>query len=184
MKDGPNHILTQLRILRCQPEEVRDIVTYYVQTGAWNSCSENVLTALILSPLKEGRIFSIDQIRKMRGDKAFGEMGVRKHLTPKLNLSARDLISLISWENDVHEPVFTCSIPSIELNNLISNSLLLPNLNYLIHTQSTERAIKSVTEAAAAVIGEDARNGFVRARIHHRTMMPVFKTKKDILNTK
>ena len=34
MKDGPNHILTQLRILRCQPEEVRDIVSYYVQTGA------------------------------------------------------------------------------------------------------------------------------------------------------
>ena len=74
------------------------------------------------------------------------------------------------------------SIPSDELNNLISNNLILPI--YLIHTQSTERAIKSVTEAAAAVIGEDARNGFVRARIHHRTMMPVFKTKKDILNTK
>ena len=111
----------------------------------------------------------------MRGDKAFGEMGVRKHLTPKLNLSARDLISLISWENDVQEPVFTCSISSDELNNLISNSLILPN--YLIHTQSTERAVKSVTEAAAAVIGKEARDGFVRARIHHRTMMPVIKTK-------
>ena len=104
-KDGPNHILTQLRILRCQPNEVRDIVTYYVQTGAWNSHSESFLTALIFSPLKEDRIFAIDQIRKMRGDKALGKMGVRKHLTPKLNLSARNLISLISWENDVNEPV-------------------------------------------------------------------------------
>ena len=67
------------------------------------------------------------------------------------------------------------SIPSDELNNLISNSFILPN--YLIHTQSKERAVTSVTEAAAAVIGQEARDGFVRARIHHRTMMPVIKTK-------
>ena len=33
------------------------------------------------------------------------------------------------------------------------------------HTQDTERCIRLVTEASAAVCGEAARNGFIRARI-------------------
>ena len=35
--------------------------------------------------------------------------------------------------------------------------------NYQIHTQSTERAVKYVTEAAAAVVGCESRGGFVKA---------------------
>ena len=45
------------------------------------------------------------------------------------------------------------------------------------------RAVKLVTEASAAVCGQDSRDGFIRARIHHREEMPVFRTKADILAT-
>ena len=52
---------------------------------------------------------------------------------------------------------------------------------FSIHTQSTERAVKQVTEAAAAVVGQRARDGFIRARAHHRETMPCFRSKKDVL---
>ena len=43
--------------------------------------------------------------------------------------------------------------------------------------------MKQVTEAAAFVIGQERRDGFVRARLHSRQQMPVFKSKSDMLAT-
>jgi hypothetical protein len=43
--------------------------------------------------------------------------------------------------------------------------------------------VKLVTEAAAAVCGQDTRDGFIRARLYHREEMPVFTTKKHIMAT-
>ena len=40
-----------------------------------------------------------------------------------------------------------------------------------------------VTEAAAAVFGQERRDGFIRSRVHHREEMPVFRTKKHVLET-
>ena len=54
---------------------------------------------------------------------------------------------------------------------------------YSIHTQATERCVKQLTEAAAFVVGQDRRDGYVRARIQSREQMPSFKTKKDIMVT-
>ena len=52
---------------------------------------------------------------------------------------------------------------------------------FTTHHQATERCVKQVTEAAAAVVGQERRDGFVRARVHSRQQMPMFKTKKDML---
>ena len=49
------------------------------------------------------------------------------------------------------------------------------------HTQSIERAVKQVTEALRVVVGQEARDGFIRARAHHREAIPVFITKKHIM---
>ncbi|KAG0715548.1 hypothetical protein GWK47_011734 [Chionoecetes opilio] len=54
---------------------------------------------------------------------------------------------------------------------------------FSIHTQSTERFVKQVTEAAAAVVGQQARDGFIRARAHHRETMPCFRSEKDMMDT-
>ncbi|KAG0714226.1 hypothetical protein GWK47_014503 [Chionoecetes opilio] len=54
---------------------------------------------------------------------------------------------------------------------------------FSIHTQSTARVVKQVTEAAAAVVGQQARDGFIRARAHHRETMPCFRSKKDMMDT-
>ena len=41
--------------------------------------------------------------------------------------------------------------------------------------------MKQVTEAAGAVVGQEARDGFIRARAMSRKLMPSFKTKKNII---
>ena len=40
-----------------------------------------------------------------------------------------------------------------------------------------------VTEAAAAVCGQEAKDGYIRARVHHREEMPVLTTKKHVMAT-
>ena len=60
---------------------------------------------------------------------------------------------------------------------------LMEELPYQIHTQSTERSVKAVTEAAAADVGHSARDGFVRSRVHHGEIIPSFKSKKEIIPT-
>ena len=52
---------------------------------------------------------------------------------------------------------------------------------YPLRTQSCERVVKQVTEAAAAVYGFQICNGFIRARIQHRDVVPNLKSKKDLI---
>lgn len=180
LEDAPHHILTQLRILKKQPKRVQDIVTHYIRTGAWYAHPENVLLSLLASSDPSERKFGVDQILKLRGRSALGDMRVRPRKTPRLNISASTLSQLITWnKGEVQEPVFTCSLTKDKIKAFIEKPFVVPHFN--IHTQSTERAVKQVTEAAKAVVGPEARDGYIRARAHHRDGMPIFKTKKNIM---
>ena len=50
------------------------------------------------------------------------------------------------------------------------------------HTQAVERCVKLVTEASTKVYGKDRRDGFIRATIHSRRLMPRLESKKDLIN--
>ena len=52
---------------------------------------------------------------------------------------------------------------------------------YPCHTQAVERAVRIVSEASAAVIGADAREGFIQQRVEAREELPKFESKKDYL---
>ena len=53
-------------------------------------------------------------------------------------------------------------------------------LNYPCHTQAAvERGIKLVSEASDAVIGQEAREGFICQRIKERKVLNKFESKKD-----
>ena len=52
---------------------------------------------------------------------------------------------------------------------------------YCGHTQPIERAVKEVTAASSAVYGEERRDGWVRAKVSNREIMPVCNTKRDLL---
>ena len=139
--DAPYHILTTIRLLRKQPKQVRDILTFYVRTGAWYAHHENILISLLASSDTEDRKFAVDQILKLRGKSEFGDMSVRPRRTPKLNVSATSLIKLITWNiEDVQEPVFTSSLPKKEIRRFLEHPFTPPP--FTSHTQSTERAVK------------------------------------------
>ena len=87
---------------------------------------------------------------------------------------------MISWELGIHEPIFTCSLSKDEIKELVETPFPAPY--YPLHTQSTERVVQHVTEAAAAVVGFEARDGYIRAKQAHRKMLPKFTTKQDILS--
>jgi len=52
---------------------------------------------------------------------------------------------------------------------------------YPNHTQAVERCIKLVTDASKSVFGYDARDGFIRARVESRRLMPRIETKKKFV---
>ena len=69
---------------------------------------------------------------------------------------------MISWQpGQVHEPVFTCSLRVDQIQEIQDKPFEVSNFS--IHTQSTEWVVKQVTEAAAAVVGQQARDGYIRA---------------------
>ena len=177
--DGPYHILTLLRLVRQQDEVVREIVTPYIQSGAWFAHPEAILVSLTASTDETDRRFAVDQILKLRGDSDLGDTRKRDRRTPFLNMDATNLIGLIDWDIEtIHEPVFTCSLTQAEVKDILGRPLDIPY--FPLHTQSTERAVKQVTEAAAAVCGPEKRDGYVRARIAHRELIPKFQSKKDM----
>ena len=66
-----------------------------------------------------------------------------------------------------------------ELDSLKLYPLVLPA--YSLHTQSCERAVKMVTDAAESVYGWSKRDDFVRTQMRNREIMPTLKSKKDYL---
>ena len=62
-----------------------------------------------------------------------------------------------------------------EIRGFIHTPLELPQ--YPCHTQAVERGIKVVSEAASAVIGEEARDGFIRQKLRSRKVFGQCDTK-------
>ena len=136
--DAPYHVLTGLRILRTQPKKVRDAITFYVRSGAWYSHPECLILSLLASPTLSDRKFAISQVLKLRGKREFGDNSPRPRITPKLNLSATSLTTLISWApGQVQEPSFTCSLSTSEILGFEEVPYIPPG--FTCHAQSTER---------------------------------------------
>ena len=115
----------------------------------------------------------------MRKGEDFGSKNVRAHKNPLINFDANALTEIISWkETECYEPIFTCDISTADLERIRSEPFKVPK--FPIHSQSTERAVQQVSQAAMAVFGEEKRENYVKARIAHRELLPVFSSKKDI----
>ena len=135
--------MVQLRLLRGQSKEVRDIVAPYVRTGAWFSHPEAVLLTLAASPVLEEREFAVQHIVKLRGTQDKGDIRNRPRKTPFLNFDATVLVDIIDWGKDtIHEPVFTCSLSTEQVTSILTSPLQVDY--YPCHTQSTERVVKQV----------------------------------------
>ena len=176
--NGPHHILKQLQLVRLQTDEVKDIVMPYIQLSAWNAHSENLLRTLLCSSESEDRKFAIETICNLRGEESSGDTSLRIRKNPTLNINAKTLVELIDWSSDVHEPLLTCSLSKEDLLKL--ETVPMQVMDFPVHAQSIERCVKEVTRASATVYGEDRRDGFIKATLAHRTILPTNQSKIDL----
>jgi hypothetical protein len=140
--EGPRHVLTQLSLLRQQDPRVREIVTPYIRSGAWFAHSEALLLTVVSSPVKKEREFGVKKILEKRGEEVYGDLSVRPRKTPIINLKAKTLPTLIFWDKDVHEPVFTAKLQRDDVQSFVDTPFSAPY--FPSHTQSTERAVHQV----------------------------------------
>ena len=181
IKCGPWHLIKLFRLWQKQDARVKDASQRYLRSESWWAHPENVLVALLCSDDTGERVFAVDTIMNLRAGNEYGSTAVRPFKVPEtVNLDACDLKTLIDWKAEtITEPVFTARMSLAELDALKMAPLELPP--YSLHTQSCERAVKLVTEAAESVCGWAKRDGFVRTQMRNREMMPSLKTKKDFV---
>ena len=111
-------------------------------------------------------------------DHAISNSKVRKFVLPKVNFNATSYTELIDWESaKLTEPPFTLDFKEADLLAIKEAPLEVPH--YPCHTQAVERAIKIVSEASAAVVGQEAREGFISQRIKERQELTKFESKRD-----
>lgn len=89
---------------------------------------------------------------------------------------------MIDWAVcPISEPPVIKGMTDAELRELITTevtpTVLFPK--FPCHTQAVERNVKLVTEAAKAVCGQKSRDGFIRARVASRQLMPTFESIRD-----
>ena len=177
--EGPKLVLKQLELVRLQNKKVRDLVAPHIKRSAWYSHSEAVLQTLLCSEDREERVFAVEKITELREGNNTGNLSNRIRVHEKtFNPEAKKLTNLCSWDSNVFEPVLTCSMSLQEISELTENPMVVPDRP--VHGQGMERMVKQVTRACESVFGEEARDGFIRAGVANRLVMPKMNTKQDL----
>lgn len=103
---------------------------------------------------------------------------IRLFAVPKLKFQAKTYDNMINWKAEtLTEPPLTLKLTNDEILNIIDKPL--DAKNYPCHSQSVERMVKVVSDASAAVYGEQRRDGFIRQRVKSRKLMSKINSKKD-----
>ena len=178
--NGPRLVLKQLELVRLQKKKVQNIVAPHIVRSAWYSHSEAVLQTLLCSEDADERSCAVQMIIKLRKGEDRGDLSnrVRAH-KDSFNPNAKKLAELCSWDTNVFEPVLTCPLTVAEIKEFMDKPMVVPHRP--VHGQSMERAVKEVTRACESVFGLEARDGFIRAGVANRQVMPKNETKKNLV---
>ena len=103
---------------------------------------------------------------------------VRKYVVPKINFKATSYTQLIDLQKPgITEPPLTLSMSDAQISSFKETPFEVPS--YPCHTQAVERAVRLVSEASSKVVGQKARDGYIRQRIRARKELQKFATKRD-----
>nr|CAH7763285.1 unnamed protein product [Callosobruchus chinensis] len=177
-KDGARHVFETIKLTRYLDDNFRKIIDSVIQRNAYFAHPENISLSMISDDRKHVRELGLRRILKSRSA-AHSEI-IRQFTVPKLNFNATDYTELINWmEVDVTPPPVLANITNEGLKLFIENNDTLEFPRFPCHTQAVERCVKLVTEASSCVIGEEARDGFIRLRVKSREIMPHFHHKAE-----
>src|SRR6218665_2496955 len=96
---------------------------------------------------------------------------VRQFRVPKLNFEAEDYTELVDWQSiGRYSPPVMKDMSDSEIitfvESRVTDKVHVDYPRFPCYTQGTERCIKLVMQASAAVCGEERRDGFINARLH------------------
>ncbi|KAG7159696.1 hypothetical protein Hamer_G032198, partial [Homarus americanus] len=102
---------------------------------------------------------AVEVILKIRGtlidNDQLGDCSFHSRKVPPINVNATKLSELVDLSLEVLEPPLTTSLTSQEMRNLKETPMQVPK--WPSHTQSVERCVKMVTEAAGHVYSHERR---------------------------
>lgn len=175
---APGHVFAEMVIVRdVLSESIREIVKPKVNDGAWYAHSEHLLLHLLSCDDEEKRHFAVRKILQIRGNSEFGDTSVRPFKTPELNWLATKIEEMISWENAT-EPIYTAVLSADQIRAFLDSPFQMKP--FPCHTQAVERMVKEVSCASANVFGAERRDGYVRARLQARKIIPKPSKKSDL----
>lgn len=181
VKDGPKHILKVVKTTRYLPDNIKVILDPVVQRNAFFCHPENMMLAMIMDERPHIREIGYRRILKSRNEPS-AKGYVRDFKIPSINFSANDYTELIDWSMcKLTPPPLLSKMPTEYIDSLLKDKIL-PEFNYLkfpCHTQSVERCVKLVTEAAEKVCGHENRDGYIRATLKSRQLMHKFGSKSE-----
>ena len=174
---SPEHVLTSVTNYRKLPEKTQKIVKPFIASNAYHAHSEHILLSMLCSDDFDLRKDAVQRILNLRARS--NEKQLREFVPPKtLNFEATSITQLINWDLEViTEPPITHRLTNQDLIDILEEKLTIRP--YKVHTQSVERAVKLVTQASISVYGAEARDGFVKATVLSRRIMPQLTSKKD-----
>ena len=185
-KDGSRHLWMQVKRSRYLPEHLKAVVNPVIQQNGYFGHPENILISMLTDDRPHIRKLGLRRIMRARAS-GTSLHGVRIFEVPPFNFDAEDYIDMIDWQKCVvTEPPVTKSISDEDLKSLVDNeeTAVVEFQRFPCHTQAVERCVKAVTEASVAVMGQEARDGFIQARINARAIMPTFDTKSEYCTSK
>lgn len=143
---------------------------------------KNLLVVMLTDERKHIRELAMHRILSIRLKKSKSSM--RKFIIPAIYsyFNAKDYIDLINGQKCyVTEPPLTKPLPNevFEKTKELESHVLPLNYHFPCHTKDVKRIVKLVTEASLEVSGSLSQDGYKRARILDRKIMPTFKTKLE-----
>ena len=179
--DGSKHLWRIIKFSRYLPPDLRDIVDKVIQRNGYYGHSENILLCMLRDERRHIRELAFRRIMATRKETASNSTTtVRQFRVPQLNFEAEDYTELVDWQSmDRCSPPVLKDMSDSEIITCVESRATdkVDYPRFPCHTQGTERCIKLVTQASAAMCGEERRDGFIHARLHSRKIMKQFTNK-------
>ena len=176
-QQGARHLQYLLELSRDLPVEDQVIVKQVMGNNAHFAHAENVAIACLSDPSEEVRRKGVNFIIQSR--EAFNkEEEVRKFIPPEVNMKSEKFSDLVNLEtSDKTEPPLTKDQSDETIKSTIAAPLHLPP--YPNNTQSVERMVRVVCEAASKRAGYEGRHRLILQTLESRKRVKIFDTKKQ-----
>lgn len=179
---GPVNLFMQMQLINNQPSDTQDVVKKVVQRNAYFAAPSVLLCSMLASDNDTARCKAVNLIKAARlkppkPPKAKALRKIRKFEIPPLIWNADNWWEIIDWSKvKVVEPTILSKVSNEVLDEACTTPLTFPK--FPCHSQSVERAVKLVTEAASKVCGGDKRHEHIVSVTACRKARKPFKSKK------